>query len=194
MAAGALLGIRACTQRVCGRSEDRIRAGAVGRALFELRFHRNVGVEAELGASYHRIDGGEGFRAFASSWSLAAVVMAYPLAFTRFDPYVGLGVGFNQDRTRYIDEEVDDRFQSWSNRGELRLALGLDVFLNDTITLGPRLDYGAQFAGKFCDEATNSKKDCVGFGEIDDDEFRAEIPRWIVVGLQFKAHFGGKKQ
>lgn len=150
-------------------------------------------MQGELGASYHRINGGDGFRAFASSWSLAALVIAYPLAFTRWDPYVGLGVGFNQDRERYIADEGGDRFQSWSNRGELRLALGLDVFINDIISLGPRFDYGAQFAGKLCDEATDSRKDCIGVSELE-AEIRDEAPRWFVLGLQFKAHFGGKKR
>ena len=189
---GALLGVRGCTQDGCGSGDYEVRAGPVVRGLFEYRFHPYIGLGGELGFGYHKVGTEGGEKAFGTSLNLAAMVFAYPLPRTRFDPFVGLGFGFNQDRQRY-EEQEGDRFQDWTNRGLLRASLGLDVFVIDRLTVGPRLDYHLQFAGKICSEATTVRKDCVSFSDVDDD-FKDELPRWIVFGVQMKYRLGGKKQ
>lgn len=189
VAVGGLLGIRGCTQDSCGSGDYELRAGPVIRGAFELRFHRHIGVGGELGFGYHKLGASDGESGFNTSVNLAAMMFAYPLARTRWDPFVGLGFGFNQDRQRLEDDD-GDRFQDWTNRGLLRASLGLDIFVTRTLTVGPRLDYHLQFAGKICTEASDIRKDCVSVSDIDGD-FKSELPRWIVFGVQLKTRFGG---
>lgn len=118
-----------------------------------------VEIDAFASFTYHptRLDvptffgSGESFT-FSAAGGVA--VLGRPLAFSRFDPFLGLGFGFHTYRStvdftqgvgqRLVAGERIDRFM-------LRLSAGLDVFVARQVALGPRLDYSFFIAGQYCD-------------------------------------------
>lgn len=188
-----MLGARFCLQDdICGRSDGETRLGGTLRGVLDFRIHKYVAIGASLGLAVHNIDAGEGARARATSCNLLAQLTVYPWAKGIWHPFVGVGFGFNQDRARVtLTDEDDYKFQDWTNRGVARLSAGLDIFVKDRLSIGPRIDYDLQFAGRVCSEATDVRKDCVSFSDIDADN--DDFPRWITFGLDLKGRFGNKK-
>ena len=189
---GGLLGARFCLQDDSCGDEGGTKVGATLQGQVGVRVHKYLEVGGVLGLAMHGIDtdGDEDIeKARTTSVNLLAYLNVYPWSKGIWHPYIGVGVGFNQDRSRFTYS--DDKFQDWTNRGLIRASLGLDIMVTEKLSVGPRLDYDLQFIGKVCSESSDSKKDCVSFSDIDDDGF--DWPRWITFGAALKGHFGAKK-
>lgn len=90
---------------------------------------------------------------FTASGGLA--VNARPVAFTRFDPYIGLGIGYHVYRsdvsyTRASGFELNAQEQLV--RLLLRPTIGLDVFVARNVSIGPRFEYDLFAGGQYCNQ------------------------------------------
>lgn len=192
---GGSLGTRFCLQLYCDADAGGVRPGIQSRLLFEYRFIRYFAAGATLGFAYHPIlrdsemssDPAVTFKEFGTGLSLLATVTAYPVPFSRFDPYVGLGLGFAQERERVTMTAAGTTSASrrWTNRGLLRLSFGFDIFITHKFSVGPRLDIDRQFIGTECAEESTISKTC---GRLL-PENRDVHPRWVSAMIDLKGHF-----
>jgi hypothetical protein len=116
---------------------------------------------------------------------------AYPLAFSRFDPYVGFGLGFYQ-QWLYEDgpSPLDVDTTMWTTRGNARFTVGIDVFATNHFALGPRFDFNLPFAGEQCSDVNpgtlSSRENCEAVKDLDDD-FGKGFPSHWDLSFMFKA-------
>jgi hypothetical protein len=184
--AGGDFGLRACVTDSCRArtdsdfaNQDVIRPGASLRASVTYRFIPYLSAGAELEFALHglkyRVE--ETDRAFLFTTDLVAILYGHPLAFSRWDPFVGFGIGYEEDVVRKdltvydangttFDAEVYDR----TRRGVFRFALGLDVFVTERLTVGPRFNIDRQFSGKKCTETTWDEENCYSIAGTRDDD------------------------
>lgn len=177
---GADLGIRACFTDSCRArapdfvNHDVVRGGVSLRASLTYRFiaYVSAGVELELGGHglKYREEGTE--RARLISWSIVPMLYGHPLAFSRWDPFVGLGLGYTQDGVRKSGSfstttgaNFDLATRDRTRRGVFRFAFGLDVYLDSRLSIGPRISVDRQFAGRRCLEATVVENECTSIDE-----------------------------
>jgi hypothetical protein len=195
IAFGGSLGTRFCLQTACTPEGEGINPGVNTRLFFEYRFLRYVSAGLTFGFAYHKILSAEAaspdpltsIKQSGMGWNLLATLTAYPVPFSRFDPYVGLGFGFAQQRSRTttVTSGSSSASQTVYNRGVLRLSFGLDIYLTSRFSLGPRLDIDRGFAGKACAEDSGTQKSCIKFPAEENDSF----PRWVSAMIDFKGHF-----
>lgn len=188
--------MRFCVTDLCrARGEyeggDRIGGGGGLRVLAGYRFIPYLAAALDVGVAGQRVaaESSSTTRASVFSWNVAASVLVYPLAFSRFDPYVGIGVGYNEDiqRTNVDEDAYSERFRDRTRRGLVRASLGVDIYVKPRLSLGPRLDYERHFAGKLCFESTTSPEECDKVDKLSSSE-RRDLPRWIVIGFSLTAH------
>jgi hypothetical protein len=117
-------------------------------------------------------------------------VNAYPVAFGRLDPYVGIGLGFYQLWAHEEDDtgtngEVDTTMHL--DRGVFRVSAGLDVFVTNRFATGPRFDFNVPFAGELCsavDPIGNNVEDCTDVGDL--GGFADGLPKAWELGIAVK--------
>lgn len=197
-AVGGGVGLRTCFTDRCTATgdfinSDIVRAGPGFRLAASYRFipYVSVGLEVNLAAHGMRYRFEDTQSAFFFSWSAMPLIFVHPLAFSRWDPFVGLGVGIEQDINRTdFGESLDSvKVRTQTRRGVLRVALGLDIYVGKQLAVGPRVDIDRQFAGSFCVEQTHVRQECESIrGEID-ASVRRQLPHWTTFGVDIKRHF-----
>jgi hypothetical protein len=142
---------------------------------------------------------------FTYSASGGLALMVRPLAFTRFDPFVGFGLGYHEYRStvRYarsagLEARMDERLV----RLLLRPSVGLDVFVARNVALGPRFDYDLFVGGQYCNTIEVIDADgsilqgggCNDISALDDlpdpegDLATGTFPRFWRVGLNLRVY------
>jgi hypothetical protein len=106
--------------------------------------------------------------AFDVSAGLAGLLR--PLGYSRFDPFVGFGVGVGHHRARATftsQEGIERDYAETLTRALFRTTLGLDIFIVERFALGPRFDYDFFAGGRLCD---HQKRKDPGVPEVTRDE------------------------
>jgi hypothetical protein len=197
---GGNLGTRFCLQSLCDPvGEDGLGGGvgigAAARLQFEYRFIPYIALAVHANLAFHRVNRlGAGnddptltVKERLLGYGALIGVTAYPLPFSRVDPYVGLGFGVQQDRERTSETSPMGllRTQTWKTRPMMRLSFGIDFFVTKKFSLGPRIDLDRMFLGRVCSEATSVQKACEAVQRSEKDS----EPRWITFGIDLKGHF-----
>ena len=196
-------GVRLCFTDLCrgaGRFDggDEFRAGGMLRLIAAYRFIPYLAAGVEFSAAYHgvRFANIDTTRAFVFGWAVVPAVYVHPLAFSRADPYVAIGVGYTQDILRNDVESDSDSFKVRQRirRGIARITVGLDVYVHKNVSVGPRLDIDRLFGGSLCFETTFDEEQCTDvddFEDFDDDETPTKfaLPQWLTFGIDAKGHF-----
>lgn len=95
---------------------------------------------------------------------------------SRFDPYIGLTLGYFQSRSRVsgngtlegdVPQPVRLDFTSSARRGALGVMLGLGFLLGERWTLGPRFEAIVPFAGELCTHNFSAKPSCEKLSKTD---------------------------
>jgi len=193
---GATVGLRFCMTDLCRArgdydGSDRIGGGGGLRLFGGYRFIPYLAAVLDVGIAGQRVapESSSTVRASVFSWNAVASVIVHPLAFSRFDPYLGIGAGYNEDiqRADYDEDGYSERIRQRSRRGLVRATVGLDIYVKPRLSLGPRLEYERHFAGKLCFESTTSAEECTKIDKLSSSE-RTDLPRWIIVGFSLTAH------
>jgi hypothetical protein len=142
---------------------------------------------------------------FTYSASGGLAVLVRPLAFTRFDPFVGFGLGYHEYRSTIqyarsagLEARMDERLV----RLLLRPSAGLDVFVARNVALGPRFDYDLFVGGQYCnaieviggDGSILEGGGCNDISALDDlpdpegDFATGTFPRFWRVGLNLRVY------
>jgi len=111
----------------------------------------------------------------------AGLAEFWPLAlfmeWSRFDPFIGLGVGYGQ-------VTVNIPNNTWNYYGAtLHLSMGVHVFVNSWISVGGVLSYKAGFWTSVCDSSG-----CLDAADMDPD-FKGSLPSMISLGAEGSFHF-----
>jgi hypothetical protein len=190
------IGMHSCGQFFC-KDTSKFNGGTimVGPLLsmdFGLRPHDFFDVTAGFSFGYSPIkDARSGD--FAQGWyGLQAIARFFPVRKSRFDPYVGMGMGFFQFWS-WSQIGKTDRTYSFS-RANMILTAGLDFFATTTFSVGPRVAYNLTFAGRYCYRYEDDDKEChpaKEFGDsshVDSEEAGKKelIPRPWEFGLMVK--------
>jgi hypothetical protein len=129
-------------------------------------------------------------------------VFARPVAFTRWDPFVGVGLGYHTYRSRVdftrgagLKTQIGER----AMRMLVRASVGLHVFVARQVAIGPRLDYDVLVGGQYCNtleqvQADGTIQDAGGcndirqlLGNTDPEGDRAAgFPRFWRAGLDLR--------
>jgi hypothetical protein len=125
------------------------------------------------------------------AWFIEAAALAhfYPLGIflphSRFDPFVGLGVG-------YARTAVDMNGSMWTLEGPtLHISLGLNVFLNRWIGVGLVMSFKQPFWLEYClDTAAGSTipSGCTDVSDVDADTADS-LPGMFIIGAEGSFHF-----
>jgi hypothetical protein len=114
------------------------------------------------------------FEGSAVNWNVAIGVRIYPFIFGgRFEPYAGVLVGFNKYSEELGDDDspADDDYQRELYRGVHRFQLGLDILLDEHISVGPMISFDPQWGGQQCwrdgDNAARQCRDISDSGRTD---------------------------
>ena len=122
-----------------------------------------------------------GTAASAFFFEAAGLVEFYPLGLfakgTRFDPFIGLGIGYGQ-------VGVDLVIDRWDLRGAtIHISTGMHIFVNRWIAVGAVLSYKAGIWTSACD--SNS---CLSIDELDAD-IADSLPGLFFIGAEGSFHF-----
>ena len=138
---------------MCGRNEGWCQEAGVGPGGHaEAGFRRR-----RLGATLAIAGGGtkvdlpsqlSGLRGAASYLFVGPTGYLFLAARGRFDPYIGLGLGYAQQWLRIDGSGVE--LVETLRRGGVRPALGASYYLRPRVLLGARIDFTAPFAGEVC--------------------------------------------
>lgn len=129
-------------------------------------------------------------------------VLARPVAFTRWDPFVGVGLGYHVYRSRVdftrgagLKTEIGEQVV----RMLVRASVGMHVFVARQVSLGPRLDYEFLVAGQYCNtleqvQADGTIQDAGGCNDIrqllgnsdPEGDRAAGFPRFWRAGLDLR--------
>lgn len=104
------------------------------------------------------------FEQYVLAWySVHSMVRAYPLARSRFDPFVGMGLGFTQFAgwTHGFEEISDYHYVDLFTRANLLLTAGLDVYLHRRIVLGVFFRYNLGLGGRICSWSDSWSNECI---------------------------------
>lgn len=143
--------------------------------------------------------------AFDIGGGLAAMIR--PLAYSRFDPFVGVGLGGALHRVRLrltSDEDIERTYEERISRLLVRASAGLNVYVIERLSVGPRFDYDFFAAGQVCTDMqrvdpsgeSTSSRECQSARELDDlvevDGFKGpagQLPQFWRVSLDLRTYF-----
>lgn len=111
---------------------------------------------------------------------VSAGLLLFPVGGGRFDPYVGARLGYAHTLARLTVPGAAE-YEVFSRVGA-RLTAGLGIYINPSVSIGPRFDMVLPFAGQVC--AADPFVDCVSVSEIP-GSYRGDLPRWwsVTVGV-----------
>ncbi len=196
-------GLANCLGDFCDDDELRVKIGP--GALLELGYRPIEYVSFGAGINVARMkvdvdtDPGEEVDAKALMVSPLAFFFVHPVKTTRLDPYAGVSVGWQLNRSTYEASSssssgegefgaADRETIVTLKRGTARLTGGLDIYVARHVAIGPRFDLLLGFGGEVCvddgdDEACDDVDDA-----FDNDE-EEELPRNWMFGLNLSATF-----
>ena len=168
-------------------------------AMFEFggRPIEYVGITGGFSVSYNPVRGLPDRDLWSIWYQAGANVLLYPVAFSRFDPYVGVGLGFTQ-MWMHENDLFDGTYRY--NRGNFRLSTGVDIFATQRFQLGPRFEWNVPFAGESCLKIDRPAVNGVSQPDYDEcqdvsdhGDFKDKMPRQFGLFIQFKGTFGKDK-
>jgi len=113
-------------------------------------------------------------------------VEAYPLAFSPFDPYVGVGMGFSVNAMS-VSTTVDNR-DYVTYGAALHAVVGLRVYVIRWLSMGLAVRYFHNFWLQLCEKTTLIERNCMAVGDLS-STLTDSLPNQISVGLETAFHF-----